>query len=717
VRPAWTWTKGAEASRRLAVVQLVACLGGAAWVVRNWGVLPRPALALVGLGAVGVSAFFCWRPPSRANGVIQAALSGAVALCLVGLNGGPSSLLVPLWLAALGAIVLTLPPLVRVQLPSVIVSVPLAVGWRPDTAAIPLALGAAAVAAGAFVVSRRYAEALDRAELESLHDPLTGLPNRRAFDHRLATLSSAAGSPFALLSVDLDGFRHVNNEQGHATGDRLLVAAAHLLNGAAPAGSFPARVGGDEFAIMLEDRGSAKECADIVIGELSGATLPGITLGASVGIAYWPEHGPSLDDLRAAADEALHQAKQRGRGIAVEFDPSLAQEPAAGGADEVRRLWEEDLIDIVVQPIVDIQYGRIRSYEALSRFRVEGDPSPFKWFTLAEQHGLRLELELACLDRALRLLPARPFGTRLSVNAGPELLTHPAGLAMLMDVPDPNGVIIEVTENAVVDDYEHLKEILAPLIERGMSLAVDDFGAGAANMQHVDALAPRYLKLDRSLVDNCAADTRKSAMIEALVRYSWQTDSHLVAEGVETTTDLEHLRRLGVGAAQGYVIARPQPPWPMLEPDAVAVMTLDSTPTVELASVVVQSDELTAAEAQARFARDTVVTAIVLVDGSERVKGLLTRSRMNAAPAEGAALEVADTRPLLVQPSTSRAEIVSRATAREADTRYDPVLVVDERWRLVEAIAIETLLQETSAAAQQGTPAASEPPLRLAADG
>ena len=103
-----------------------------------------------------------------------------------------------------------------------------------------------------------------------------------------------------------------------------------------------------------------------------------------------------------------------------------AHEPAAGGADDVRRLWEEELIDIVVQPIVDIQYGRMRSYEALARFRVEGDPSPFKWFTLAEEHGLRFELELACLERALRLLPARPFGTRLSVNAGPELLTHPS---------------------------------------------------------------------------------------------------------------------------------------------------------------------------------------------------------------------------------------------------------------------------------------------------
>jgi EAL domain-containing protein (putative c-di-GMP-specific phosphodiesterase class I) len=112
-----------------------------------------------------------------------------------------------------------------------------------------------------------------------------------------------------------------------------------------------------------------------------------------------------------------------------------------------------------------------------------------------------------------------------------------------MEVADPQGVVLEVTENPVVDDYEHLKEILAPLIERGMTLAVDDFGAGAANMRHVDALAPGCLKLDRTLVADISTDPRKSAMVEAPIRYTWRTESQLVAEDVETTADLEHLRR------------------------------------------------------------------------------------------------------------------------------------------------------------------------------
>jgi diguanylate cyclase (GGDEF)-like protein len=712
-RPAWT--KRAGASRRLAAVRLAISACGAAWVVWDWGALQRPVLALVGLGVVAVSARFSWQPAAQTNGLAEAVTTGVVAFLLVGLNGGAESPLVPLWLAVLGGICLTLPPLVSAQLPSVFASAA-AVGTEPGTTAIPLVLGACAVAVSAFVVSRRYAEALDRARLEGLQDPLTGLPNRRALDHRLAVLAAAPASSFALLWVDLDGFRDVNNDHGYAAGDRALVEASRLLRRIAPPGSFHARLGGDEFAVVLDDRQQAKEYAELVIRELSAATIEGMTLGASVGIAYSPEHGPTLDRLRAGADQALRWAKQRGKGIAVEFDPSRVSDDA-GAPDDVRRLWEEERIDIVVQPIVDIQYGRIRSYEALARFRVEGDPSPLPWFALAEQHGLRIELELACLEQALRLLPARPFGTHLTVNASPALLAHPAGRSMLMEVPDPDGLVLELTENAVVDDYEHLKEVLAPLIERGMSLAVDDFGAGAANMRHVDALAPRYLKLDRTLITDIASDPRKTAMVEALVRYTWRTDSHLVAEGVETTADLEHLRGLGVGVAQGYAIARPQPPWPGLDPSVLGAISRQPPPQGKLPSIVVQSDALTAAEAQGLFARDTQLTAIALVDRSERVRALLTRNRLLTSMGSGepCAVRLADTDPLLVQPSTTRAEIVSRAIARETDRRYDPILVVDEAWRLIEAITIEELLQESSASAQQI--ASPSETLRLAADG
>jgi hypothetical protein len=255
--------------------------------------------------------------------------------------------------------------------------------------------------------------------------------------------------------------------------------------------------------------------------------------------------------------------------------------------------------------------------------------------------------------------------------------------------------VIEVTENAVVDDYERLKEILAPLVERGMTLAVDDFGAGAANMRHVDALAPGYLKLDRTLVDNISADPRKSAMVEALIRYTWRTDSQLVAEGVETADDLEHLRRLGVAAAQGYLIARPAAPWPMLEQAALAVMNKDFAPRGNLPSIVCQSDAVSAADAHAVFARDAQLNAIALVDNTERVRALLTRRRFESAGlADGLAMRVADTDPLLVRAGTPRPELVSLALAREADRRYDPILVVDEAWRLLEAITIDELLRD-----------------------
>ncbi len=206
-------------------------------------------------------------------------------------------------------------------------------------------------------------------------------------------------------------------------------------------------------------------------------------------------------------------------------------------------------------------------------------------------------------------------------------------------------------------------------------------------------------------------------MVEALVRYTWRTDSQLVAEGVETTADLEHLRGLGVGAAQGYVLARPQAPWPSIELPALAVMRQSFALRGTLPSIICQSDALTAAEARDLFARDAQLAAITLIDGSERVRALLTRNRLLASTGDGdgTALGLADTDLLLVRAGTARAEIVSLALARDADTRYDPILVVDEAWRLIETITVGELLQESSAAAQE-SPAGGEP-LRLATAG
>ena len=192
------WTKGTGASPWLAGVRVATSAGGAAWIVRDWDSLPRPVFALVGLAVAAVSALFWWRPPDRAKGFAEVVTAGVVGFLLVGLNGGAGSPLVALWLSVLGGICVALPPLVRVQLPTLLASAA-AVGTHPGTTAIPLMLGTGAVAAGSFVVSWRYAQALDQAQLESLQDPLTRLPNRRALDHRLAALGrgplAGAGSP------------------------------------------------------------------------------------------------------------------------------------------------------------------------------------------------------------------------------------------------------------------------------------------------------------------------------------------------------------------------------------------------------------------------------------------------------------------------------------------------------------------------------------------
>ncbi len=259
-RSAWTRGRGrrpgslASGSRRVA--------GGAAWIVRDWDSLPRPVLALVGLAVAAALRSLLVAAPDRAKGLAEAVTAGVVALLLVGLNGGAGSPLVALWLSVLGGICLALPPLVRVQLPTLLAS-GAAVGTDPGTTAIPLMLGAGAVAAGSFVVSRRYAQALDQAQLESLQDPLTGLPNRRALDHRLAALDRGplvgAGSPLGRprrVPVHQQGPRVRLGRSRPCPGGQVLWRAA-------PPGSFPARLGGDEFAIVLEDRGQATELADL----------------------------------------------------------------------------------------------------------------------------------------------------------------------------------------------------------------------------------------------------------------------------------------------------------------------------------------------------------------------------------------------------------------------------------------------------------------------
>ncbi len=283
----------------------------------------------------------------------------------------------------------------------------------------------------------------------------------------------------------------------------------------------------------------------------------------------------SAEALLLAGDIAARVSERDGR-------PAGAAPPALSAAERARaqrglaQLVRGEGLEIVVQPIVDIRTGTVHAHEALARFgpaagadAPSAATSPLHWFALAELIGGRPALERACLGAALELLGDRPRGTRLSVNISAPVLMEAATLVLLHDAGDDQpddlaGLIVELTEETLVDADEQLAAAIEPLLARGAELAVDDMGAGYSGLRQITAVRPRYLKLDRSLGAGIDADTERAALVEALAGYSRQVGALLVVEGIETDAELNALQRIGVPLVQGFRLARPGPPWPAI---------------------------------------------------------------------------------------------------------------------------------------------------------
>jgi EAL domain-containing protein (putative c-di-GMP-specific phosphodiesterase class I) len=246
----------------------------------------------------------------------------------------------------------------------------------------------------------------------------------------------------------------------------------------------------------------------------------------------------------------------------------LSADELASAREALARLINGEGLKMVVQPIVDIRTGVAHAYEALARFgEPRQDGSPLHWFALAEELGQRPALERACVRQGLELLARRPPGTSLSLNLSAPVLLEPATMAMLEaagdSLPDNlGGLIIEITEETLVQSDMELLRAIEPLRARGARLAVDDMGAGYSGLRQITTVLPSYLKLDRSLVSGIDSDGDRAALVGALAGYSAQVGSLLVAEGVETEAELLAIRRLGVPLVQGFYLSRPGPPWP-----------------------------------------------------------------------------------------------------------------------------------------------------------
>ena len=410
------------------------------------------------------------------------------------------------------------------------------------------------------------------ARLEALAgtDPLTGLANNRRFHETLERELERARreqGELALVLIDIDHFKDVNDAHGHPFGDEALRRIAKALVGAVRTTDLVARVGGEEFALILGGGGPelAFQIAERARAAASGLALAPATISCSAGLACFHSDAADGRALIELADRALYEAKRRGRSHTRRYEESLSTSSytEAQYAEVVALLERPDSVKAVFQPLVDLATGRVVGYEALSRFNAPVGRPPDQWFAQAHRCGLGPELEALAVETALSVA-ARPPGTFLCLNLSPTALSSQVVRDVLPE--EMEGLVVEITEQEMVSDADALSEILSSLRARGARIALDDAGAGYAGLQQVMRLELDTIKLDRSLVDGVHGDLAKLALIESFVRFARRTGAAICAEGIETLDDLAVLAALDVTYGQGYVLARPSEPWGSVDP-------------------------------------------------------------------------------------------------------------------------------------------------------
>jgi diguanylate cyclase (GGDEF)-like protein len=565
-----------RARRTAAWARAVIGLAGVALIIIKPDLLAVPALGIAGFAAIVATAAVHLIARRVKLLKLEESLAGVAAILIVGLGDQRVNVLSVLWLAAVASGVMARGGRVHwigrtIVLGALILPIIRETSLSAEYAGLVVASIALLLTIGRLTVELN--SLLRKARWDADHDDLTGLLSRNAFHAALQKVSTRADEqqPLSLLMFDLDGFGAINKTAGQASGDALLARFGELLQAQSTGGAVGGRLGGDEFAILLPGA-DALALADRLLQSLPQGEEDGRRIATSVGIAQAPRDGSDAEALLRAADIALRVAKKAaGDGqISVYSGGSLSGDGQRSARGALRRVIDGDGLSMVVQPIVDVRSGSIHAYEALARFGPNGGGSPLQWFSLADELGEREALERACLREALELFCRRPRGTRLSVNLSAPVLIDRSTLRMLDRIRDLSDLIIEVTEEALVHNDELLNTALAPLRERGAQMAVDDMGAGYSGLAQIMAVHPSYLKLDRSLISGIDVDRERAALVGALADYAARVGSLLVAEGMETAAELHTLIELGVPLAQGFYLARPAAPWPLVQPGLIS---------------------------------------------------------------------------------------------------------------------------------------------------
>lgn len=423
------------------------------------------------------------------------------------------------------------------------------------------------------LTERRHAELRQMA----LHDMLTGLPNRALFELQLAEALShaSAGQSVAVLFVDLDRFKQINDSYGHRVGDLVLCGVSQRLRAVVRKSDLVARLSGDEFAIvapMIHDLDDADAIARVLLGSCGAPlTVDGreVIVSCSIGMAIYPQHGKSPDELLRAADTAQYHAKEI-RNSWQRYTPEMGEwRSATPGLSALRQALEAGQLEVHYQPVVAMATGMVTSVEALVRWQHDGIPVPATDIvSLAEESGLIIGLTEFVMRTALRQIRLWDDATgrtdlRMSVNISAMQVSEGGLLAMVDRLigecgVDPRRLELELTERAAMRASGPALSTLDALRARGIMLTLDDFGTGYSALSRLEGLPIDAMKIDKSFLER-VADGQNGVIARAIIAMGHALGMIIVGEGVETTAQLEFLRREGCDYVQGFLLARPSP--------------------------------------------------------------------------------------------------------------------------------------------------------------
>ncbi|MBI4808945.1 MAG: PAS domain S-box protein [Nitrosomonadales bacterium] len=413
------------------------------------------------------------------------------------------------------------------------------------------------------------------------YDALTGLPNRRLFRDRLEQelkKSHRTGQPLALIFIDLDRFKEINDTLGHDVGDLLLVEAAQRIVRCVRDTDTVARLGGDEFTVILPEFGEAANIERIVQNIIRDLTAPfnpkGETcyISASIGITLYPYDADNLDDLMKHADQAMYVAKEEGRNRFSYYTASMQQKAMEklSLTNELRHALERRELQVYYQPIVSLADGRIHKAEALLRWNhpQRGTISPVVFIPLAEESGSIHKIgawvfheSMACI---LRLRDQLGRDIQISVNKSPVQFIDQSNRDTWMDERDrlglsQNSIAVEITEGLLLKDSSQVKALLDNLNERGVQISLDDFGTGFSSLSYLKKFPVDYLKIDRSFIRHLTENESDKALTEAIIVMAHKLGMQTIAEGVETEQQRDLLLKFGCDYAQGCWFSHPLP--------------------------------------------------------------------------------------------------------------------------------------------------------------